>query len=139
MDANFVVCFFSFCFTFVQFYTLTQELATRLQIARLVHVADETLDGDVDDRFAEKEFLDCRRNDGAQGRQQEQEAAEVQRLVPLGRRHVTTQSQLRLVNVTNKQENCCVCVFFASDVFFFCSFVSKRQMALGIVVTLFKK
>lgn len=68
-----------------------------LQIARLVHVADDALDGDVADRLAEKQFLDRRRSDGAQGGQEEQKAAEAERLVRVGRRYVTAQRQLGLV------------------------------------------
>lgn len=41
----------------------------KLQITRFVHVADDALDRDVADRFAEKQFLDCRRGNGAQGGQ----------------------------------------------------------------------
>ena len=79
---------YKFLFVCTKFYNRSQSLS--LQIARLVHVADDALDGDVADRFAEKQFFDCRRGDGAQGGQKEQKAAETERLVRIGRRDVAT-------------------------------------------------
>ncbi len=77
----------------------------RLQIARLVHVADDAFDGDVADCLAEKELLDSRWSDGTQGRQEEQKAAEAERLVGVGRRDVAAERQLGLILQVDSRRN----------------------------------
>lgn len=69
----------------------------RLQVARFVHVADDALDGDVADCFAEEQLLDGGRSDGAESGQQQQKTPESERLSRVRGRHVAAQRQLSLV------------------------------------------
>jgi hypothetical protein len=68
-----------------------------LEIARFVHVADDTLDGNVADCFAEKELFDCGGGDGSKCWQQKEKTTEAQLLTWIGSRDVTAECQLGLV------------------------------------------